>query len=525
MKKIKHTFRLTDLVHIAKLPAGMSKFHEGSDAIVVGRNEDSDQYTLHVKHVGELSWYEGKSLTLISHNNGELLDQWEAGDYGRDKKKKRKIPKELRNFTAILPVTCNADCSFCPEKEMKQKATQQEWQDNLIYSIKRMTLKTRFDHISISGGEPSLRSKFLFETIDRIQKETPIKKVGLTSNGFFLEKQNSTFDFLDRNTTPEMTSKLSHLNISMHSFMRERANKIMGVNYKQTLEDLVRFRRQLGRDVSFHINFVINDKTGSITEEFKMAANFMRANPFIDVVFRVDYNDVELSKALREYAMEYEAWQEASRIAIATRKKCKVKEPKAPHIVQKFDRYFGGQNLADVESAWTTGCPSCFTHASNPVNNSRAYLKASSYEPNEDEEEYTELVYHMDGTLYWDWTRNDPVPAPRSKRFDFDMKDEEDTQPKSKSKNKKTEQDKAWEHGSVAEAINANRCSFGPAAPHHCSYDSTGTAVAPQTVKPQPKTVKAKTVKPSKKVSKGKVSTTPGGSPGVCGYGHSRCGY
>lgn len=431
MKKIKHTFRLTDLVHIAKLPAGMSKFHEGSDAIVVGRREDSDQYILHVKNVGELSWYEGKSLTLISHNNGALLDQWEAGDYGRDKTKKRKIPKELRNFTAILPVTCNADCSFCPEKEMEQKANQKEWQDGLIAQIKRMYKKTKFDHVSISGGEPTLRTKFLFETIDRIQKETPIKKVGLTSNGQFLEKVNSTFDFLDRNTTPEMTSKLSHLNISMHSFNRDLANKIMGVNYKQSLEDLVRFRRQLGRDVSFHINFVINDKTGSITEEFKRAANFMRAHPFIDVVFRVDYNDVELSKALRDYAMEHEAYVKAYLEASQT-KKLKLYRPQAPHIVQKFDRFFGGVDRDDVESTWTTGCPSCFTHASNPINNSRAYLKASSYEPNDDETEYTELVYHMDGALYWDWTRNDPVPAPRSKKFDFEMKDEA-AQPKAKA--------------------------------------------------------------------------------------------
>lgn len=438
MKKIKHTFRLTDLVRIAeKLPAALKNFKgAGEEAIVIARHVETAEYGVHIKHLGIVSWFPAKCLTLISHNNGELLDQWEAGDYGRDKKKKRKMPKALRNFTAILPVTCNADCSFCPEKEMEQKSTQQEWQDGLIATIKRMYKKTKFDHVSISGGEPTLRTKFLFETIDRIQKETPIKKVGLTSNGFFLEKPNSTFDFLDRNTTPEMTSKLSHLNISMHSFNRDLANKIMGVNYKQTLEDLVRFRRQLGREVSFHINFVINDKTGSITEEFKRAVNFMRANPFIDVVFRVDYNDVELSKALRDYAMEYAAWEEASLAAATTRKKCKVKEPKAPHIVQKFDRFFGGSTNDAVESAWTTGCPSCFTHASNIVNNSRAFLKASSYEPNDDEEEYTELVYHMDGALYWDWTRNDPVPEPRSKRFDFEMKDETDTKPKSAKKAK-----------------------------------------------------------------------------------------
>ena len=484
MKKIKHTFRLTDLVRISKtFPVGMKHFlGADSEAIVVGRSDSGDEYSLHVKHVGQHAWYPAECLTLISHNNGELLDQWEAGDYGRDKKKKRKMPKELRNFTAILPVTCNADCSFCPEKEMEQKAGQKEWQDGLIDQIKRMYKKTKFDHVSISGGEPSLRTKFLFETIDRIQKETPIKKVGLTSNGFFLEKQNSTFDFLDRNTTPEMTSKLSHLNISMHSFNRDAANRIMGVNYKQTLEDLVRFRRQLGRDVSFHINFVINDETGSITEEFKRAASFMRAHPFIDVVFRVDYNDTELSKILRDYAMDYEAWQEASRVAAASRKKCKVKEPKTPHILQKFDRFFGGQNRDDIESAWTTGCPSCFTHASSPVNNSRAYLKASSFEPNEDEEEYTEMVYHMDGELYYDWTRNDPVPKPRSKRFEFEAKEEKADKPlprlKSSPKAKPVKKAKAVKKETPATSSGSCHysapCSYSQHTGGACSFRSGG---------------------------------------------------
>lgn len=437
MKKIKHTFRLTDLVRIAKkLPSTMSHFSKDVEAIVVGRDDEEDSYTLHVKGKGESAWYPAECLTLISHNNGELLDQWEDGNYGQTKKKKRKIPKELRNFTAILPVTCNADCSFCPEKEMEEKANQKEWQDGLIAQIKRMYKKTKFDHVSITGGEPTLRTKFLFETIDRIQKETPIKRVGLTTNGFFLEKPNSTFDFLDRNTTPEMTSKLSHLNISMHSFNRERANKIMGVNYTHTLEDLVRFRRQLGRDVSFHINFVIGEHTGLLADEFKAAYKFMRHNPYIDVVFRVDYNDKGLSEHLREYAMEYEAY--LAKLSENAKRPMKgiIREPKKLKIMHTFDRIFGGSTADTEETAWTTGCPSCFTHASNKVNNSRAYLKASSYEPNEDEPEYTELVYHMDGGLYWDWSRKDKVADVRGKRFDFEMEEEKAEKPLPRLKDK-----------------------------------------------------------------------------------------
>lgn len=424
MKKIKHTFRLTDLVHIKpNTKKTRNHFESDVDAIVIGRDSESDKYELHIKGSGYSAWYPASELELISHNQSELLDKWESGDYGL--KKKRGIPKTLRNFTAILPVTCNADCSFCPEKEMEEKAGQKEWQDGLIAHIKKH--QSRFDHVSISGGEPTLRTKFLFETIDRIQKETKIKKVGLTSNGQFLEKASSTFAFLDANTTPDMTSKLSHLNISLHSFNRERANKIMGVNYQHTLEDLVRFRRQLGKGVSFHINFVINDQTGPLKDEFLAALAFMKANPFIDVVFRVDYNDVALSKDLRDYAMKLEAYYAESEDAVKRRLKLKSPKVKKPKIVHTFNGLFG-YTAFNEEGAWTTGCPSCFTHCSDEINNSHAYLKASSYEPNDDEEEYTEMVYHMDGKLYFDWTRKDEVPVvkkAKEPKFDFEMKEPE----------------------------------------------------------------------------------------------------
>lgn len=423
MKKIKHTFRLADLVRIAdELPSTKSAFTSGEDAIVVGRDETEDKYKLHIKHEGECAWYHAEHLTLIKHNQSELLDKWEAGKYGKKKKKERKIPDELRNFTAILPVTCNADCSFCPEKEMENKADQKAWSNNLIAAIKAHG--HRVDHVSISGGEPTLRMKYLFETIDRIRAETGMRKVGLTSNGQFLEKHNQTMTFLDLNTDEMLESKLSHLNISMHSFDREKANKIMGVKYTWTIEDLVRFRRQLGRKLSFHINFVINkENIDNIEWEFRQANEFMKANPWIDVVFRVDYDNKKLSKELRKYGQAVQAAREEKRPRDKSIKYT-PKKVKEPELIKLFNSIFDGsyydelteETLPGFGDTFTTGCPSCFTHRSTDLGNSFAYLKASSYEPNEDEEEYTEMVFHMDGSLYFDWSRKEPVPEVKAKK-------------------------------------------------------------------------------------------------------------
>lgn len=425
MKKIKHTFRLTDLVRISNvLPVTMKHFDgAGEEAIVVGRQDEKDEYALHVKHHGRVSWYPAECLKLIKHDQSALLDKWEAGKYGKKKKKEREIPNELRNFTAILPVTCNADCAFCPEKEMENKAPQKEWQDNLMAAIK--THGHRVDHISISGGEPTLRMKYLFETIDRIRAEAGMHKVGLTSNGQFLEKHNQTMTFLDLNTDVMLESKLSHLNISLHSFDREKANKIMGVNYTWTLDDLVRFRRQLGRKLSFHINFVINKQNiDNIEWEFRQANELMKANPWIDVVFRVDYDNKKLSKELRKYGMAHEEWRNATRGSQRDVMEAEKKLKKKPELIKLFDSIFDGSYYDDLfdetmpgfDDTFTTGCPSCFTHRSADLGNSFAYLKASSYEPNEDEEEYTEMVFHMDGNLYFDWSRKEPVPEVKAKK-------------------------------------------------------------------------------------------------------------
>lgn len=425
MKKIKHTFRLTDLVRISNvLPVTMKHFDgEGEEAIVVGRQDEKDEYALHVKHHGRVSWYPAECLKLIKHDQSALLDKWEAGKYGKKKKKEREIPNELRNFTAILPVTCNADCAFCPEKEMENKAPQKEWQDNLMAAIK--THGHRVDHISISGGEPTLRMKYLFETIDRIRAEAGMHKVGLTSNGQFLEKHSQMMTFLDLNTDVMLESKLSHLNISLHSFDREKANKIMGVNYTWTLDDLVRFRRQLGRKLSFHINFVINKQNiDNIEWEFRQANELMKANPWIDVVFRVDYDNKKLSKELRKYGMAHEAWRNATRGSQRDVMEAEKKLKKKPELIKLFDSIFDGSYYDDLfeetmpgfDDTFTTGCPSCFTHRSADLGNSFAYLKASSYEPNEDEEEYTEMVFHMDGNLYFDWSRKEPVPEVKAKK-------------------------------------------------------------------------------------------------------------
>ena len=77
-------FHKGDHVMIAKdLGPHMSHFKSNCEAIVIGSYKDqyggdnTDSYTVHIKGIGQTSWYEEHQLTLIRIRAIDLLDEWE----------------------------------------------------------------------------------------------------------------------------------------------------------------------------------------------------------------------------------------------------------------------------------------------------------------------------------------------------------------------------------------------------------------------------------------------------------------
>jgi MoaA/NifB/PqqE/SkfB family radical SAM enzyme len=296
--------------------------------------------------------------------------------------------EQLRNFTAILPVTCNANCVFCPEKEMEKKASKQSWLSNLVTSIKKVSHV--IDHVSLSGGEPTLNLKLLHSTVDNILKLTPIKRVGITTNGQFLESANKTMAVLNTLIDPTtLKCKLDFMNVSLHSFDADTNMKIMGISSMYDINKLTQFRKILGVR-SFHINFVVCEQNiHNIEWEMGQALELMLSNPHINVVFRVDYNQKKIFKSLHAYASS---------------KKGKVAKPQ---LLKMFDKVFAQQGDVDSKAPEMDYCPSCFTKSVKLSNKNRAYLKASAYEPNAILKKITEVVFHQDGIAYSDWSRKE----------------------------------------------------------------------------------------------------------------------
>lgn len=282
--------------------------------------------------------------------------------------------KYKENFTAILPVTCNANCAFCPEKEMEKKAGKDDWITSLTDHLK--ITQYVHNHVSLSGGEPTLDPRLLQRTIKTISR-FPGMGVGITTNAQFLESLTKTQAFMDACCVDgEGPFYPYFINISRHAFDVVENNRLMKTNYRHDMNDIFAFRRMLPSNVSFRLNMVLVAGEDHL-KLFKEALAYEQKLVELGIVlsFRTDYNLV-VSK-------------EEGLI------------PKS--IYDQFVSVFGACEE-------TYGCPTCVTHS--PQAYSNYILKAGDFEPTTKEELQREFVFHQDGKLYHDWKRNKPVDFP-----------------------------------------------------------------------------------------------------------------
>lgn len=280
----------------------------------------------------------------------------------------------IDNFTAILPVTCNAGCGFCPEKE-SEKAPREDWLQNLVSNI-NATWHFGYDHISLSGGETTLDVRLLEATLKAIYDHTPCRRVGITTNGQFLESQGKTVRMLELLNDTPWGKMVYFINISRHAFDSDANNAIMKVNYRHNLGDIGWFRDELKHVNSFRLNMVMTENTDfdGLFATATAANGWLREHR-ISVAFRCDY-----------------------------RIKRKDEELIPEWLLQTFERHFG-------ETIVLGGCPTCISRSSKEPRNFPYILKASHFEPTDHEVTHRELIQHMDGVLYYDWLRKRPYLA------------------------------------------------------------------------------------------------------------------
>lgn len=165
--------------------------------------------------------------------------------------------KELR---LIVTRKCNFNCYFCHgegvEKDKKEFLTC----DDYTFLVKFCKDKYGWDTVTLTGGEPLIR-RDIDKIIDSIYNLGI--KLTIVSNGELISNHMETLKKIDR------------LNVSIHSFDKEKYSKIIQRNNKleRVLLNLAQLRN-LNPDISIRINTTIIKNQNDTIEDYKRILKF-----------------------------------------------------------------------------------------------------------------------------------------------------------------------------------------------------------------------------------------------------------
>lgn len=140
-----------------------------------------------------------------------------------DSNKNRLIDSYKRHIHKLrvqLTDACNFRCFYCMPENIKFKPHSELLTTEELYNIcSILTENFGVDELRLTGGEPTIRPEF--ENIVTKLDTLKVKKYGLTTNGFILEKK---LDFL-KNTN------CKNINISLDSLKKDKFNQITKSTY------------------------------------------------------------------------------------------------------------------------------------------------------------------------------------------------------------------------------------------------------------------------------------------------------
>ena len=265
------------------------------------------------------------------------------------------------NFSIITTGGCSSSCSFCTDPfNVRPSPNYLRNLSEVIFSKER--LPSIFNQVSVTGGEPTQSPDFqqicLLLMSDKMREHPQFKKRILTTNGWKLGK------YIDI-----VGDVFHHINISRHGIGDDENFKVFGGKNIATDEEIKEYCSVLskkGVDVNF--NHVYSTNLGM--EYVKEYIRYAKSLNVTKVTFRFDQNtnQMEMSELEQEVAEEY----------------------------------------TQVESG---GCPVC-REACYLIDGMYVTFKNSCAEPTQElGGELYEIIYHVDGNLYKDWSKKFPYPS------------------------------------------------------------------------------------------------------------------
>ncbi|MFL5786283.1 MAG: GTP 3',8-cyclase MoaA [Bacteriovoracaceae bacterium] len=145
--------------------------------------------------------------------------------------------RKIRKLRLSLTDKCNLRCHYCMPIDSTFMDEEKYLSPEDYSSIVSELCDHGLEELRLTGGEPLLRKNFevIIERLSRL----PLRKIGLTTNGIFLDRY---LEILKAN-------RVHHLNISLDSLKEENFRKITyGNHLKKVLANI-----ELAQKMNFHI--------------------------------------------------------------------------------------------------------------------------------------------------------------------------------------------------------------------------------------------------------------------------------
>lgn len=135
--------------------------------------------------------------------------------------------RQIHKLRVQLTDACNFRCFYCMPSSPEFLPSRALLATEELLEICFALVDFGIDEIRVSGGEPTLRKDF--EAIIEALSDLPLRKLGITTNGFLLEGK---LGFLKR-------TRCQHVNISLDSLRAERFHEITRTKYFQKVYDAI----------------------------------------------------------------------------------------------------------------------------------------------------------------------------------------------------------------------------------------------------------------------------------------------
>ena len=142
--------------------------------------------------------------------------------------------RRIRKLRLSLTDKCNLRCHYCMPVDQVFMDEKNYLSPEEYYEIVRDLVDLGLEELRLTGGEPLMRKSFP-EIVEKIAS-LKLKKIGLTTNGIFLDKY---FDLLKQH-------KVWFLNISLDSLDPENFKKITHGNHLERIISNIKKAKELG---------------------------------------------------------------------------------------------------------------------------------------------------------------------------------------------------------------------------------------------------------------------------------------